>query len=219
MASLRRPSLTSQNSNPPSPPPPTTPQPLRMNELPDDMLSAFMITRVFGKTLVAGVVQGAFLLLDGIRCTLRVRGDGKLHRECSRTLFGEVGIGCMLTLLLIALLMSGLVPKKHLEKLEIPMKKIVTGELQRREIVRILLVLLTTMCTLFLVGYYGTTGDFKDDTELHIAIGFLVTGLTTLVVLLLWVFWEILSAVRAEEQELGRHPALRGAKRRAVRAF
>ncbi|GMH93160.1 hypothetical protein TL16_g12551 [Triparma laevis f. inornata] len=174
-----------------------------MNELPDDMLSAFMITRVFGKTLVAGVVQGAFLLFDGIRCTLRVRGDGKLHRECSRTLFGEVGIGCMLTLLLIALLMSGLVHKKHLKKLEIPMKKIVTGELQSREIVRILLVLFTTMCTLFLVGYYGTTGDFKDDTELHIAIGFLVTGLTTLVVLLLWVFWEILSAVRAEEQELG----------------
>jgi len=178
----------------------------RMSEMPDHQLSAFMITRVFGKTLAVGLVQASFFVFDGLRCNLETEDENQRHRTCERTLFGEVGIGSMISLLLMAFLMSGLVSKKHLEKVVIPIEKIVTGDLKPREVARILLTLVVLVCSLFLFGYYGTTGKFKEeggDWELYLAITFLASGLGSLVILLVWVFREIYVEVKAEEDGQG----------------
>ena len=88
----------------------------KIAELEDDKLSDFLSMNVVKGGLLVGLGQLAFLMFSSVQCENEARMNGRDWRDCKRSLFSQSGLGGMISLFTIIKLLSGIVPKKYIEK-------------------------------------------------------------------------------------------------------
>ncbi|GMH88692.1 hypothetical protein TrST_g13661 [Triparma strigata] len=111
---------------------------------PDQELSDFLTEVVLKGGVFIGLAQLAFLIFRAIQCKGEVREMERCvawdenhqeyeikcdWRQCNRTLFAQTGLGMMVTIYIGVKIISGLAPKRILDKHIVQTKKIVAMDL------------------------------------------------------------------------------------------
>ncbi|GMH47155.1 hypothetical protein TrVE_jg3053 [Triparma verrucosa] len=133
--------------------------------LSDEDLSNFLMNDVIFGGMLVGLAQLAFIMFGSIQCD----GNADDWRQCSRTLYSQAGLSFMVTLFTIIKLLSGVVPKRVLAKHVISPKKVLAMDLKANEAVQFFGLFLAAGCALYLLGNYGSEGDFWNNTEEFVA--------------------------------------------------
>ncbi|GMH75633.1 hypothetical protein TL16_g06825 [Triparma laevis f. inornata] len=131
----------------------------RIARLSDEDLSKFLTNDVTMGGMLVGLGQLAFLMFASIQC------DGKTDdwTQCSRTLLSQAGLSGMVTLFTVIKLLSGVVPKRILERHVISPKKVLAMDLNAEEAVQFFGLLIAAGCALYPLGNYGAEGDFNNN--------------------------------------------------------
>ena len=82
--------------------------------------------------------------------------------------------------------MTGMAPKKYIDRHTVPMWKIVTMNLTLEEKVVVFGLTVAGGCGLFLLGNYGVEGDFRNDAEEYFFVSIMATGTLSLLITAVW---------------------------------
>ena len=110
----------------------------RVAKLSDADLSEFLSMSVVKDGLIVGLGQLAFLAFSSIQCESEARIEGRSWEDCNRSLYSQAGLGGLVTLFTVITLVSGVAPKRYIEKHTIKIRDIVTMNLNVAEFVQVL---------------------------------------------------------------------------------
>ena len=102
--------------------------------LSDSDLSRFLSMSVIKGGLIVGLGQLIFLAFSSIQCLNEASVEGEDWTECKRSLYSQTGLGGLVAEYTILLLMSGVAPKKYIDRHIIKPKKIATMHLNLEEV-------------------------------------------------------------------------------------
>ncbi|GMI46432.1 hypothetical protein TrCOL_g1227 [Triparma columacea] len=168
----------------------------RIAKLPDEDLSKFLTNDVIMIGMFVGLGQITFLMLGAIQCN----GNADDWRDCNRTLISQTGLGGMVTIYTIFKLVSGVVPKRILEKHTISMKKFLSMDLNAGEALQAVGLLVAALCALYPLGNYGAEGNFRSDAEKNAAITVPGIGVVCLLLIMTWKAVVMWREMRREEK-------------------
>ncbi|GMH80284.1 hypothetical protein TL16_g08484 [Triparma laevis f. inornata] len=137
----------------------------RIATLSDEDLSKFLTNYVIMKSMLVGLGQLAFLMFASIQCD----GNADDWTRCRRTLYSQVGLSGMVTLFTIIKLLSGVVPKRILDKHVISPKKVLAMDLNAEQAAQAFGLFVAAGCALWPLGNYGAEGDLGNDAEEYAA--------------------------------------------------
>lgn len=165
--------------------------------LSDQRLSDYLTKDVFnhGGVLI-GLAQLAFLIFSSIQCK---RQTDNIYK-CNGTLYSQTGLGGVVAIYTIIKIISGIAPKHLVEKYIVPLRKIVTLDLNLEEKVQTFGLLISAACCMYLLGSYGADGDFRDDPERDAMVSITFLGGGSLVVTAAWTLFVIRAEMRHEEE-------------------
>ena len=106
----------------------------RIAKLSDADLSKFLSMSIIKGGLVVGLGQLVFLAFSSIQCLNEATVEGHDWRECKRSLYSQTGLGGLVVEFTILLLVSGIAPKKYIDRHIIKPKKIATMDLNLKEV-------------------------------------------------------------------------------------
>lgn len=89
----------------------------------------------------------------------------KIFNQHPRSLYAQTGLGAMVAIFVVIKLMSGIIPKHLIQKHIVSVEKIVTMNMTGPEKIEFLGLTIAGVCGLFLLGFYGAEGDFRDGPE------------------------------------------------------
>ena len=135
----------------------------RVAKLSDADLSEFLSMSVVKVGLVVGLGQLAFLAFSSIQCESEAKLEYRDWSDCNRSLYSQAGLGGLVSLFTIITLVSGVAPKRYIEKHTIKTRDIVTMNLKIAELIQVLGLAIAGGCGLFLLGNYGVKGDFSSE--------------------------------------------------------
>jgi len=165
------------------------------------------LTRVVVKDgYLIGLAELGFLSFSAVQCEGGIENDnGNLApwKECYRILSAQVGLGIMVVVyislkILFGVVILGLVPPRIRKKHEISLKKIVKLNLKADEMVQYSALFLAFCCAMFLLGMYGSQGNFHNDRERYIILSIPIFGTISL---LLPAIWKSITIYREMMQE------------------
>ncbi|GMH63274.1 hypothetical protein TL16_g03669 [Triparma laevis f. inornata] len=155
---------------------------LRIARLEDKQLSEFLAEKVIKDGFFMGFAQLGFLTFSSIQC----EAEEDHWSDCNRTLYSQTGLGFMVVIYTAITLISGLAPKRILEKHVIPTKDILSMNLTVQQIVQTFGLLTAASSAMFLLGSYGADGNLKDSTEKNVILTVTGIGCTCLIVTAGW---------------------------------
>lgn len=120
------------------------------------------------------------------------------YKQCTRTLFSQVGLGAIITAYTMIKIISKIAPKHIVDRHIVNFRKAAAMDLNLEEAVQCFGLLNSAWCAMFLLGNYGTMGDFHDTREEAIQISILSFGLGLLLITAIWKCFVIKSEIRAE---------------------
>ena len=102
--------------------------------LPDSDLSRFLSMSVIKGGLIVGLGQLIFLAFSSVQCLNEATIEGHDWRECKRSLYSQAGLGGLVAEYTILLLVSGVAPKKYIDRHIIKLERIATMNLNLEEV-------------------------------------------------------------------------------------
>ena len=84
--------------------------------------------------LIVGLGQLVFLTFSSIQCLNEASVEDLDWRECKRSLYSQAGLGGLVAEYTILLLVSGVAPKKYIDKHIIKSRRIATMNLNLEEV-------------------------------------------------------------------------------------
>ena len=84
--------------------------------------------------LIVGLGQLIFLAFSSIQCVNEANVEGRDWRECKRSLYSQTGLGSLVAEYTIIMLVSGVAPRKYIDRHIIKPKKIATMDLNLEEV-------------------------------------------------------------------------------------
>ena len=163
--------------------------------LSNEELSEFISMSVVKGGMIVGFGQISFLAFSSIQCLseakVEAEKDGFNWNEnswllCKRSLFSQTGLGCLVASYTIITLITGMAPKKYIERHTVDIKKIVTMSLTLEETVVVIGLTIAGGCGLFLLGNYGVQGNFRNDAEEYFFVSVMAMGTLSLLVTAVW---------------------------------
>ena len=106
----------------------------RVARLSDSDLSKFLSMSVIKGGLIVGLGQLLFLAFSSVQCLNEATIEGLGWTECKRSLFSQTGLGGLIALYRIIEIVSGIAPKKYIDRHIIKPKKIATMDLNLEEV-------------------------------------------------------------------------------------
>ncbi|GMH95309.1 hypothetical protein TL16_g13124 [Triparma laevis f. inornata] len=164
--------------------------------LPVKELSNFLINDVVMGGMIIGLGQLALLTFASIQCDGEAGGD---WRECNRTLVSQVGLSGMVALYTTIKFVSGVVPERILEKHMISMKKFASMRMNAEDIFQGFGLLIAGVCAVYLLGNYGTEGDFYNAAERYYTLIVPGVGAGCLLLTAVWKAVDIRGEMRRGE--------------------
>ena len=176
--------------------------------LSDSDLSEFLSMSVIKYGLVTGLAQLVFLAFSSVQCLseARVEGGGD-WKACKRSLYSQTGLGGLVALYTIIMFMTGVAPKRYIDRHIIKPKMIAKMDLDLEEVrrhakanpaildsnsshypqtVQVLGLSVAAGCSLFLLGNYGVKGDFRNSAEEWWFFSVMVSGAASLLITAVW---------------------------------
>ncbi|GMH88119.1 hypothetical protein TL16_g11064 [Triparma laevis f. inornata] len=187
---------------------------------PDTELSDFLTNVVLKGGVFIGLAQLAFLIFSAIQCEGEVDKLGKCRkwdenhkeyevpcdwRQCNRTLYAQTGLGMMVAVYVGVKIVSGLAPKRLLNKHTVQANKIVAMDLNWQEKIQVFGLSVTVGCGMFLLGFYGAKGSYYNQFEKILLIVLGILGSSSLLITSFWTFIIIRGEMKREaesEQEI-----------------
>ena len=102
--------------------------------LSDADLSKFLSMSVIKGGLMVGIGQLVFLAFSSIQCVNESSVEGDVWRECTRSLYSQTGLGGLVGLYTVIEMLSGVAPRKYIDRHIIKPKKIATMDLNVKEV-------------------------------------------------------------------------------------
>ena len=102
--------------------------------LPDADLSKFLSMSVIKGGLIVGLGQLVFIAFSSVQCLNEASVEGHNWTECKRSLSSQTGLGGLVAEYTILLLVSGVAPRKYIDRHMIKLKKIATMNLNLEEV-------------------------------------------------------------------------------------
>ena len=96
-------------------------------------LSDFLTNHVIKGGVFIGLGQLTFLMFASIQCD----GNADDWQDCSRTLYSQTGLSLMVSLYLVTNLVSGVVPKRIIERHFLTFKQVIAMEMGKVEVSRL----------------------------------------------------------------------------------
>ena len=106
----------------------------RVAKLSDSDLSRFLSMSVIKGGLIVGLGQLIFLAFSSIQCLNEASVEGHDWTECKRSLYSQAGLGGLVAEYTILLLVSGIVPRKYIDRHIIKLKRIATMDLNLEQV-------------------------------------------------------------------------------------
>ena len=88
----------------------------RIARLSDADFSKFLSLSIIIGGLIVGLGQLVFLAFSSIQCVNEATVEGLDWRECKRSLISQAGLGGLVGLYIILLLVSGIAPRKYIDR-------------------------------------------------------------------------------------------------------
>ena len=133
-------------------------------------------------------------------CHPRHRLEGRSWKECRRGLHAQAGLGGLVSLYVLIKLVSGVAPKKYVDRHTVKLKKVVTLELSLEEIVQVLGLSIAGGSGLFLLGNYGVEGDFSSVEEEWYFGAVMIAGGVSLLVTAVWKGLVICAEIKHDQE-------------------
>ena len=102
--------------------------------LSDADLSKFLSMSVIKGGLIVGLGQLVFLAFSSVQCLNEAALEGHSWRECKRSLYSQTGFGGLIAEYTIIMLVSGVVPRKYIDRHIIKINKVATLDLNVKEV-------------------------------------------------------------------------------------
>ncbi|GMH82038.1 hypothetical protein TrST_g3249 [Triparma strigata] len=169
----------------------------RIGRLNDKELSDFLSLKVLKDGLFMGLAQLGFLTFSAIQC----EAEELNWSDCNRTLYSQTGLGFMVVIYTAAELISGIAPKRIVEKHVVPTKNILAMNLTLQETVQTFGLLAAASSAMFLLGSYGADGNVKDAFEKNVLLSATGIGCSSLIVLASWKLLVIRKEIKQEKAQ------------------
>ncbi|GMH73979.1 hypothetical protein TL16_g06338 [Triparma laevis f. inornata] len=173
----------------------------RIANLPDSELSHFLTNGMMKGGLLIGLGQLIFLTFASIQCKANAAVANKDWRECNRTLASQTGLAALVTMFVVVKVLSGIVPKKILDKHIVSLKKVVTMDLNLNESVQCVGLSIAGFCALYLLGHYGAEGDFYNEVEKWTIWSVIFSGCSCLLGTSVWKLFVMMSEMKQRRME------------------
>lgn len=106
----------------------------RIAKLSNSDLSKFLSISVIKGGLVTGLSQLVFLAFSSVQCISEANIEGHSWRVCKRCLYSQTGLGALVALFTIITLVSGVAPRKYIDRHTIKPKNILKMDLNMEEV-------------------------------------------------------------------------------------
>ena len=112
----------------------------------------------------------------------------------------QAGLGGLVSLFTVITLVSGVAPKRYIERHTVKTRDVVTMNLKVSEFVQILGLAIAGGCGLFLLGNYGVEGDFSSVFLENLFNSVMILGGASLFITAVWKSLVIRTEVRSGEK-------------------
>ena len=96
--------------------------------------------------LIVGLGQLIFLAFSSVQCLNEASVEGLDWTECKRSLYSQTGLGGLVAEYTVLLLVSGVAPRKYIDRHIIKPKKIVMMNLNVKEVSALMIGILSASC-------------------------------------------------------------------------